>query len=206
MGRKVLLTINGESHTLREWAALSGISFNTLQSRLHHAHWPVDRLLEPPQRVSWRQLRTCRKCGQRKSVDDFVPVYESQTVRGTQVRYTCKTCEHARTMDWRRHDPLRGKRPKERFRAYRKEAQARGLVFTLTFDQFFTFWKQPCTYCTEPIHGVGLDRRDNTLGYILENVVPCCWLCNQMKRDLPVEVFLAHVLKVAQVHLRVPPA
>lgn len=29
-----------------------------------------------------------------------------------------------------------------------------------------------------------LDRKDNTKGYIKENVVPCCWNCNRMKSDI----------------------
>ena len=29
--------------------------------------------------------------------------------------------------------------------------------------------------------GVGLDRLDNSKGYVLDNVVPCCDKCNRLK-------------------------
>lgn len=30
----------------------------------------------------------------------------------------------------------------------------------------------------------GLDRKDNSTGYTLENVVPCCKMCNNSKKNL----------------------
>lgn len=39
----------------------------------------------------------------------------------------------------------------------------------------------------------GLDRVDNSIGYIESNVVPCCYICNKMKGELPVEDFLRHL-------------
>lgn len=35
----------------------------------------------------------------------------------------------------------------------------------------------------------GLDRVDNSKGYTLHNVVPCCEMCNKAKRDLSSQVF-----------------
>lgn len=41
------ITINGETHTLAEWSALSGVDKNTILSRVQRG-WTPDRLLEPP--------------------------------------------------------------------------------------------------------------------------------------------------------------
>ena len=42
----------------------------------------------------------------------------------------------------------------------------------------------------------GLDRVNNLIGYITQNVVPCCSICNTMKLDLTLEQFLNHIKKI----------
>jgi|SRR5579872_400492 len=37
---------------------------------------------------------------------------------------------------------------------------------------------------------ISIDRKDSLKGYVAENVVLCCWRCNQMKQDLDDEQFL----------------
>jgi len=37
----------------------------------------------------------------------------------------------------------------------------------------------------------GLDRIDNEKGYLLDNVTPCCKICNQAKHALSLDDFLA---------------
>lgn len=73
---------------------------------------------------------------------------------------------------------------KRRFDSGRYRSKDFDLVWELTFDQ----WKKmvennECHYCTGPLAEVGfsLDRKDNTLGYLLHNVVPCCQECNRIK-------------------------
>ena len=62
----------------------------------------------------------------------------------------------------------------------RSEAIKRGKDWSLSKDQFDTLTKLNCYYCELPLGkcGVGLDRLNNNLGYILSNVVPCCIICN----------------------------
>jgi len=40
-----------------------------------------------------------------------------------------------------------------------------------------------CYYCNHDLEetGIGLDRIDNDKGYLENNVVPCCWICNKIK-------------------------
>jgi hypothetical protein len=43
---------------------------------------------------------------------------------------------------------------------------------------------QPCHYCGGMLldeTGCGLDRRNNSIGYTIENVLPCCGVCNQIR-------------------------
>lgn len=75
-----------------------------------------------------------------------------------------------------------------------------GNTITLTYEQYYSLCSfTECHYCEsslsrEPfskINGVDLnsgrtsmlDRKDNNLGYSIENCVPCCWKCNVSKSD-----------------------
>jgi hypothetical protein len=56
---------------------------------------------------------------------------------------------------------------------------------TLTVSDLETLWLSPCSYCGGPLPtaGAGLDRLDNSKGYDLDNVVPCCGDCNRLRGD-----------------------
>lgn len=87
--------------------------------------------------------------------------------------------------------------PRGRFTWYRAGARQRKLIFVLTFDQFKSFWKKPCTYCGAAIETIGLDRVDNSQGYTLKNVAACCGVCNLMKRAASAEEFISHCRRVS---------
>ena len=61
--------------------------------------------------------------------------------------------------------------------------------FSLTFEEFKKEILKPCYYCNDYFRlsgaktGVGLDRKNNALGYTVENSVSCCPHCNYLKRD-----------------------
>jgi len=44
----------------------------------------------------------------------------------------------------------------------------------------------------------GLDRIDNTKGYVIDNVVPCCGHCNLMKRGMTVLEFKEHIQRIVK--------
>jgi hypothetical protein len=50
----------------------------------------------------------------------------------------------------------------------------------------------------------GIDRKDNTIGYVVGNVVPCCIVCNRAKMDLPYEAFLAWLGRVTAYQMLSP--
>lgn len=83
-----------------------------------------------------------------------------------------------------------------RYRQYQDSAKSRGLEFALTFDEFCSFWKKDCTYCGSEIETIGLDRIDSSIGYNIDNVVPCCWSCNRMKLNMDSEEFIEHIIKI----------
>lgn len=91
---------------------------------------------------------------------------------------------------------LKSKQPSYRFLSYKKEAIRRFIDFNLSFEQFLTFWNKPCHYCGSEIEGVGIDRIDNSVGYQINNCVPCCKTCNTMKMIMSVSDFLSHIQKI----------
>jgi|SRR3989338_1466981 len=88
------------------------------------------------------------------------------------------------------------KTPKGKYNLYKKGADKREIPFTLTFDQFLSFWQNPCFYCGSTIATIGLDRLDNSNGYLVGNVVPCCFWCNRMKNKDSAPDFISRCFKV----------
>jgi len=96
------------------------------------------------------------------------------------------------------------------FYDYRKRAKNKGLKFELTKNQFAIFMDALCYYCgAEPSnsfvqHGrqllayQGIDRLDNSKGYTPENCVPCCIICNKMKKAMNHDEFIEHIQKIAE--------
>ena len=91
-----------------------------------------------------------------------------------------------------------------KFSSWKLNAKRRGYKWELTKEQAFSLSQQNCHYCSaSPANCTksprnngtfiynGLDRIDNSLGYVSGNVVPCCWKCNRAKGTMTVEEFSA---------------
>ena len=78
------------------------------------------------------------------------------------------------------------------FLKYRTSAMRRGIDWSLDTDQFerLTRLFSSCFYCGDSANFMGIDRKDNHVGYTVTNAVSCCKLCNYFKCDLSVEAFL----------------
>lgn len=73
-----------------------------------------------------------------------------------------------------------------RFIVFKQIARRRNLEVTITLEQFKLLLNSPCYYWsshTKPEVGSGLDRIDNSLGYHITNVLPCCTKCNISRQD-----------------------
>ena len=78
-----------------------------------------------------------------------------------------------------------------RYLRYKRSATKRGYLFLLDYDEFCDLVSQPCYYCDKidlPYNGI--DRIDNSMGYELNNCVPCCCVCNRMKSKHSLGVFV----------------
>jgi hypothetical protein len=134
-----------------------------------------------------RNPLVCAKCGETKTPKDFNKDRYKHGGFGPR----CKQCCSSRQRDIFRFMPSR------RESEARGNAKRRGLEWTITKEQFLSFWQKPCTYCGDAIETVGLDRVDNAKGYTLENVTSCCGICNSMKSGMTVAEFLERCSRIA---------
>jgi len=93
---------------------------------------------------------------------------------------------------------------------YKQQALRRKLLFKISIRDFETITKKNCRYCGglpsniiksqntdegEYIYN-GIDRINNSLGYINGNMAPCCKTCNYMKRTMTQEYFIDMCRKI----------
>lgn len=88
----------------------------------------------------------------------------------------------------------------DRYCEYRLGAKTRNLIFQLTPDEFKNIVKQKCHYCggfsidsNPKSRGNGIDRKNNNIGYVIENCVSCCVNCNYMKKAMPYNDYIKHI-------------
>jgi hypothetical protein len=93
------------------------------------------------------------------------------------------------------------------FCATRQSARKRHLLFSISLEVFKNLSSLPCHYCGSAPSNLsrtaggdwswnGLDRVDSRKGYVIENVVPCCKICNRAKGALSVAEFKQWIAKV----------
>lgn len=92
---------------------------------------------------------------------------------------------------------------------YKRSAQKRNIDFDLEFNLFINITKKDCFYCGRVASQIstskdligeyvynGIDRVDSSIGYIKNNVVPCCQECNYAKNNTPQQDFLDWIKRV----------
>lgn len=103
------------------------------------------------------------------------------------------------------------------YEKYRRAAEARDRSFSLSLLDVERLLFGNCFYCDatpsrefkapfknqkkperEIILCNGIDRVDNSIGYIVENCVTCCPKCNLMKHVLSEDEFLEQVMRIAE--------
>jgi hypothetical protein len=109
---------------------------------------------------------------------------------------------------WRENNPEKVKESNDNrlhsieinFNHYKYDSTVQRREFDLSFEQFETIVKSPCFYCgiIQDKGFNGIDKTDQTQGYVIENCVSCCKLCNFMKGAVDNITFLQrveHILK-----------
>ena len=78
-----------------------------------------------------------------------------------------------------------------RWKEFQRQARRRKLAVVMEKRHYHLLTKQPCAYCGRKIGNIGVDRVCNSEPYTAENTLPCCSVCNFMKRDLGLGAFVS---------------
>ena len=106
-------------------------------------------------------------------------------------------------------------------RNYKKSSKERGIIFKLSHKEFISITQENCHYCgIEPRQQIsdrkrsrlnpnnkpyiynGVDRKNNALGYILSNCVPCCKICNRAKREMSYNEYKEYIERIISFNAR----
>lgn len=93
---------------------------------------------------------------------------------------------------------------------FKQGAKKRNIEFSLSSSIIRDIISRPCYYCGKLPYQVyrrskkynqetlynGIDRVNNSLGYIEGNVVPCCGVCNRMKFQHSLDDFKNQILEI----------
>jgi hypothetical protein len=85
--------------------------------------------------------------------------------------------------------------------SYQKSANTRNIAFAITEPEFLALIKQSCYMCGLPssdTNNNGIDRFDNSKGYLLNNCRPCCGHCNLLKKDIPYNTILEKAATIVE--------
>lgn len=85
-------------------------------------------------------------------------------------------------------------------RRYISSAKGRGIEFNLPLQMFEDNMDSDCYYCGDRLKKAAFDRKNSSIGYTIDNAVPCCWECNAMKRTTPELVFINRCKRIVEIH------
>ena len=132
--------------------------------------------------------------------------YTAFTTRHGKDSTRCPTCNtQQQEQDAKRQDRERNykeeymKNLDAYYEGYRRNAVKRNYEYALDLAQFTILVSASCYYCNHHVPGEanGIDRVDNTCGYIIDNCVACCEMCNRLKLHYDLDFFLAKMYIIA---------
>jgi hypothetical protein len=135
------------------------------------------------------------------------------------INTNCDCIKRCRTIEYKKrgsYNPYRITSFNSVYGNYKSNAKYKKKVFELTKEEFRELTSRNCYYCgVEPKQELrlttsklteedgiyrynGIDRINSSLGYTLENCVPCCEMCNKAKRDLSLIDFYSWIKRLLE--------
>lgn len=186
------ITVNLGSNTVKHYKA-KGYVIPKMSTK---STWFMEvKVTDLPKTSSQKVECACEECGVIRVVR-YRDLHRSRKTKlGADGATYCGECAkrfyHAEKHPWYKHgNPL--------YTQYRTNAIKRNLEFSLTVEEFVGINHKPCHYCGGMNNyvriaqsGNGIDRKDNSKGYTLENSVPCCSICNRAKHAMDYDEFIS---------------
>ena len=134
-----------------------------------------------------KKTKYCYACKKRRRIKNF----GFNKFKSDGYKQECKDCERQYRNTHRTEINARNRKyrrtPNAKFSDAKREANKRGINWDLSKEEYFELMENKCYYggCELPEAGIGLDRinNDKSIGYIKDNVVPCCKRHNLMRGD-----------------------
>lgn len=151
-------------------------------------------------------LIECNKCRETKTTDNFSRARRSSS----GYRKTCKDCQAVAFKIWLDKNVEKRAEEKRVFRAksinhkYKQlciGAEDRNKKVLITKEEYELLIKDRiCYYCDYDFsseQGGNLNRVDSSKDYILENLKPCCKICNSILNNFTVDQLTSRLYKIA---------
>jgi hypothetical protein len=151
------------------------------------------RTTETTQYNQRKEKGLCTMCG--KEIDKLIKGIKDNLVQKCETCYsTMRKVEDHRIRD-RNYAVEKKLNPIKHFREYADGAAKKNVEFTITLEVFTDTVTKPCYYCKKYNENevIGIDRIDSLKGYVKENILPACELCNTMKKQLTMKEFADHI-------------
>lgn len=123
-----------------------------------------------------------------------------KTARNTEYRREKARQKYAENIEKERQRAATHKRT---IADIKRSALRRNLRYDLTDEYAANITNEPCFYCGEDTtisRRNGIDRLDNSVGYVVENCVSCCNICNMMKKCLDPTTFVERCRQISVYH------
>ena len=127
--------------------------------------------------------------------------YRQRQIEADVDQYLNKNAENAK--QWRDNNPEKVainnlnkiNSVELQYGVYSRSARDKNLDFKLSITDFTILTEQSCYYCgiMQERGFNGIDRMNSEVGYVADNCVSCCQMCNYMKASLSVDAFLGRV-------------
>lgn len=151
------------------------------------------------------------ECGSQRSIDGGSLRYNMTKSCGC-IRDEVSTARVHNIMTRKNVLPQGEAAKRELYRRYASGARVRNLEFSISILDFTKLIVNDCHYCgriasqvalvtegqnRKKIYGnfiySGIDRKDSSKGYVQENCIPCCRICNRAKSNMSYEAFLEYI-------------